>query len=299
MTPEAPLSRVLFQTDALRIGSFRAHPGDPRFAAAGQPLRHLFVFPRTSVWIDHPGEEPFVADPSVVTYYNRGAVYRRRALAPSGDRCEWFAVAPALLAEVVAWFDPAVEERPDRPVPFTHGPADSGSYALQRALVRHVTSEAAPDPLLAEETALRVLARVLGQAYARRGARPRRAPAGPAREVAQRVRGVAAARLGERLSLGELGRAVAASPFHLCRLFKEATGSTVHSYLTDLRLRVALEQVAEPASNLSALAHDLGFASHSHFTTAFRRRFGTTPSAFRRAGGRLLRELASRLPAAG
>jgi AraC-like DNA-binding protein len=48
-----------------------------------------------------------------------------------------------------------------------------------------------------------------------------------------------------------------------------------------LRLHASLERVAEPGSDLTAVALDLGFASHSHFTAAFRRSFGLTPSALR------------------
>ncbi|WP_348652834.1 AraC family transcriptional regulator [Polyangium sp. y55x31] len=36
------------------------------------------------------------------------------------------------------------------------------------------------------------------------------------------------------------------------------------------------------ARDLTALALDLGFADHSHFTNAFRREFGCSPSAVRR-----------------
>jgi len=35
------------------------------------------------------------------------------------------------------------------------------------------------------------------------------------------------------------------------------------------------------ADDLTSLALDLGFSSHSHFTLAFRRAFGCTPSQFR------------------
>ena len=34
--------------------------------------------------------------------------------------------------------------------------------------------------------------------------------------------------------------------------------------------------------DLTALALDLGFSSHSHFTAAFRRAFGRPPAEFRR-----------------
>jgi AraC-like DNA-binding protein len=298
-TPPPAFSRLLLDTGMVRIGRFRIGVDDPAFEEAGQPQRHLFVFPRTSVWIEHPGQEPFVADPTVVTYYNRLDLYRRRPLSEHGDRCEWFAVAPEVLREIVACFDPAVEARPERPFPFTHGPSDAGSYLLQRAVVRHLVEEAPePDPLFVEETTLRVLARVLGQAFARRGAEP----AGPpslrhARAAAFRLKAFAAGRLDQRLTLERLGGELASSPFHLCRQFKTATGLSVHAFLTQLRLRTALERVAEPGSDLTEVALDCGFSSHSHFTTAFRTAFGLAPSALRgRASSRKLRELGRRVP---
>lgn len=40
-------------------------------------------------------------------------------------------------------------------------------------------------------------------------------------------------------------------------------------------------RMAEGRSNLTDLALDLGFADHSHFTNAFRREWGISPSEFR------------------
>lgn len=34
---------------------------------------------------------------------------------------------------------------------------------------------------------------------------------------------------------------------------------------------------------MSALALDLGFSSHSHFSSAFKQAYGRTPTAFRRS----------------
>jgi AraC-like DNA-binding protein len=53
-----------------------------------------------------------------------------------------------------------------------------------------------------------------------------------------------------------------------------------------MRLRLSLERLRDPRANLSAIAYDLGYSSHSHFTMAFRRAFGTTPSEFRARPGR-------------
>ena len=66
----------------------------------------------------------------------------------------------------------------------------------------------------------------------------------------------------------------------LCRLFRRHTGMTLHEYRTELRLRDALDRLASRRGDLTRIALDLGFSSHSHFTAAFRRAFGMTPTAF-------------------
>jgi AraC-like DNA-binding protein len=49
-----------------------------------------------------------------------------------------------------------------------------------------------------------------------------------------------------------------------------------------LRLARALD-LLEGDVDLSSLAQDLGFSSHSHFAAAFRQAYGRTPSEFRDA----------------
>jgi AraC-like DNA-binding protein len=93
-------------------------------------------------------------------------------------------------------------------------------------------------------------------------------------------------------SLPVLARAVNSSPFHLARVFRREVGMPIHQYLIRMRLALALELLAETSVSLSAIALGIGFASHSHFTTVFRRAFGTSPSAFRRTASTLcLRQL--------
>lgn len=75
-------------------------------------------------------------------------------------------------------------------------------------------------------------------------------------------------------------------------------GTTIHDYLRRQRLRAALEPLAETSTDLARLALDLGFSSHSHFTGAFRREFGRTPSPARdRLGPAGLREMSRILEA--
>jgi AraC family transcriptional regulator len=54
-------------------------------------------------------------------------------------------------------------------------------------------------------------------------------------------------------------------------------------YRYQLRLRLARSlDLLNQYDDLTALALEVGFSSHSHFTAAFRRTYGRTPSAFKR-----------------
>jgi AraC-like DNA-binding protein len=287
---QPPVSRLLQATELVRVGTFAVRPEDPRFADAGQVLRHVLVFPRTSVWIERPGQRPFLADPTRVTYYNAGEPYRRRPASAAGDRCEFFALAPSLLLELLARHDAGVDSRPEQPFPFAHGPSDAQSYRLQRLAVRLAMQDASA-ALRVEELVLAAADRVLGLALGGQRAQPADPPRREARELAERVQSLLADHYCEGWQLADIARRVGSSPYHLCRSFKHATGSSLARYRNQLRLRAALERVAEPRADLARVAVDLGFASHSHFTTAFRNTFGETPSAFRTAAsGRRLRE---------
>ncbi|MEP7117352.1 MAG: hypothetical protein ABI880_07215, partial [Acidobacteriota bacterium] len=188
------------------------------------------MFPRTSVWIQHEGGPKFVADPTVVTYYNAGQRYRRSALSPAGDHGEWFAVAPDALAEALLPLDPAAADRGARLFPFSHGPSDRRSYAEQRAVFEHARHAAVPDLLGVEETVFDLLQRVAGLAYGGRSGGA--ASTARDRELAEAARAILARHFAAALSLRGLAAATATSPFHLARVFKRVTGATLHGHRT-------------------------------------------------------------------
>ena len=88
--------------------------------------------------------------------------------------------------------------------------------------------------------------------------------------------------LGRSIRLVDIAAAVGASPGYLTELFRALEGIPLHAYLTQLRLARALIELPH-AEDLTALALELGFSSHSHFSARFRRAFGVTPSEFRRS----------------
>jgi AraC family transcriptional regulator len=281
-SPRHEIDVVVFESPLVRVGRWRCPSDHPHFLDSGPASDTLFVFPRESVWIEHQGREPFVADANTVTYYNKGQCYRRRQLSVRGDHCDWFAVAPEATAGTLSPHEPAAIDRLECPFPFTRGPSDSDSYLRQRMVFQHVSHEQNPDRLFVEEAVLAVLADVAALAYAHE--RPR-APARirPRRDIdlVEAARDVIARRFKENLSLSEIAREAASSVFHLARVFRARTGFSLHAYRNQLRLRAALERLREPGVDLIEIALDLGFSSHSHFTDTFRRSFGKTPSAVR------------------
>lgn len=86
----------------------------------------------------------------------------------------------------------------------------------------------------------------------------------------------------ERVDLAQLARVVHVSPFHLHRLFRQATGTTPHEFVVDLRLQRSRELLARTELAVVDIATAVGFRSASHFANTFKRRFGVTPRQFRR-----------------
>ena len=267
--------RVVGQTESVLLGQFRCAPDDPAFRSAGRIRNFVVAFPRTAVRIRHDGELAFVADPTVATVYNPGQSYERLPISADGDRSDWIAVSERIAREIMEVVDPeaAALERPFR---MAYAPVTDGVYLQQRQLIERAASRTAPDGLELEEVAISIVAATLtaGQHNV-----PRHSTVGyRARRLAERTRRVVMETLPENLTLTQLAREVHASVFHLCRAFRQHTGFTIHEDRRVARLRRALELAPRYRGNLSALAIDLGFYSHSHFTAAFRRAFGAIPS---------------------
>jgi AraC family transcriptional regulator len=271
------VERLWFRSDVVAIGSFRCGAAEPMFRNSGPCTHHTFVFPRTSTRIQHEGGVPFLAGPNAVTFYNQEQVYFREAVS-AADASDWYVMADDLLEDAVSVFE-AKPRAAKRPFRFAAGSVDAPTYAAQRRLFERVVAGRA-EVLEAEEEVLALLQRVLALAY--RSERPWR----QSREAGEWVEAVAEriARHPERNeSLRELAARVECSPFHLCREFRRLKGETIVDYRHRLRLASALERLSGGGADLSTLAGELGYSSHSHFTQAFGRYYGVTPSEWRKS----------------
>jgi AraC-like DNA-binding protein len=89
---------------------------------------------------------------------------------------------------------------------------------------------------------------------------------------------------GRPLALDEIAAHAALSRFHLTRSFAEAYGAPPLLYHRTLRLEAAAERIRGGWTSPTQAAEELGYASLSAFTRAFRHKFGIPPSELRRVG---------------
>ena len=87
-------------------------------------------------------------------------------------------------------------------------------------------------------------------------------------------------RVDGRSSLTQIASELGVTPVYLTQAFKRSEGIPLYRYQTILRLGRALDRLPEQ-EDITDLALELGFSSHSHFTAAFRSQFGVTPSRYR------------------
>jgi AraC-like DNA-binding protein len=85
----------------------------------------------------------------------------------------------------------------------------------------------------------------------------------------------------DRTTLKTVSAGVTGSPGHLGRLFRRLTGTTIHEYVTRVRLDHAAHFIRLDVK-VEAVALAVGYQSKKNFYRQFTRHFGVTPEAYRR-----------------
>ncbi len=240
--------------------------------------------PHRGVFVKHVGRSRFIGHPAAVLFFTAGREYRVSHPVGNGDDCSSLRFAPDVLQE-------ALESVYGRTV-HDSAPFDAIGTAvalpaadLLAARRLPTLKESGASALEIEETALALLRQALraGRTVGASSRQVRRAGTKErTRRWAEEVELQLAANPARPWTLAALGREVGCSPYHLARRFRAVRGTSIHRTLVAIRVAVAAERVLGGEDNLSRLAHDLGFASHAHLTTAFRAAHGLPPSALRR-----------------
>jgi len=79
-------------------------------------------------------------------------------------------------------------------------------------------------------------------------------------------------------SLTALAKVAGINEYKLKKGFKELFGNTVFGYLADTRLELAKTDLLERKKSTSEIAFELGYCSVQHFSNAFKKKFGVSPT---------------------
>ncbi|TDB04978.1 response regulator transcription factor [Halomonas marinisediminis] len=88
--------------------------------------------------------------------------------------------------------------------------------------------------------------------------------------------------LNEDPGLHELAQQVGTNAKQLNHSFRACVGMTVYEYLREERMKEARKLLVSTAISVSEIAETVGFSSVGTFSTAFKERFGTSPTRFRK-----------------
>lgn len=86
----------------------------------------------------------------------------------------------------------------------------------------------------------------------------------------------------EDLTLDKISDKFFISTFHLCRMFKEITGISMHDYINTVRINEAKNVLDNMDIKISNLYKKCGFKSESTFIRTFKSKIGVTPLQYRK-----------------
>ncbi len=237
------------------------------------------VVTRRGVWELTIAGDARLADPVTATFWNCAAYYRVRHPVAGRDRCTVFRLTTPGTRTLREMSASRGAREPRHTFTNRTRPIDGQSYLLhRRALEGARRAHGAADPLAIEEPALAFLQRMTTGCAAHSDIERTR----EASRCVDAARDIIARDFMQPLTVEGIAREVRCSPFHLSRLFRRATGVTLYRTVVRMRLREGLERLLDEPENVSTIAVDIGFASHSHFADAFRAEYGCSPREARR-----------------
>jgi AraC family transcriptional regulator len=267
-------ARLLLQTQLVSIRDVRC-PGHERHQSGEESTSatHI-VFPYRGIYVRHLGQDAAVAEANQVLFFNAHDGYRVSHPVPGGDASLDVVISEPVLAELA-------------PRDLLQG-GDRVTFRTQRmridpraqalaALLRHSLQANVAETLEAESLALTLARRALGP-------RTTHVPGASARrqQLVNRTKMVVASDLARRWTLADIAAEVGHSPVYLTQVFQQVEGLPLYRYQMQLRLARSLDLLSQ-YDDLTSLSLDLGFYSHSHFSTAFKQMYGRSPSEFRLA----------------
>jgi AraC family transcriptional regulator len=260
----ATLHRGSFGTiEFLRCNGAHAFPAHSAIAT-----RLHFSLPLLGSFVWHVGREAVFADPTALLRTDAGESFRITH-PHGGDESLVITPSPQVLAEL--------SERTERAKLLGRRRAFIAPARAQ--LIAHALSVdpmTAGDGLTADECLMQLFESMAAGGEALRAPRD----GSLVRRALEYVHDTAVT----QLSLQAIATALDVRASYLTHAFTRCTGQPLYRYVTGLKLVRALQRIGTTRDDLTHIALDLGFNSHSHLSAAFKARYGLSPSQWRHRG---------------
>ena len=153
-------------------------------------------------------------------------------------------------------------------------------FSLAASLERELGEEGYGQRILCTGAVLELLVRI-GRSLLR-GESPRPGPLTPANERVAAIIRYLDRHLTEDIAIDDLSERFYLSKYHMMRLFRRETGTTIHGYLTERRLSLARELMLG-GMNATDACFRSGWRSYCSCTRAYGKHYGSTPTGRRDA----------------
>jgi AraC family transcriptional regulator len=153
--------------------------------------------------------------------------------------------------------------------------------AICRRLYRELRLDGRADRLYVESLVVELAGLLLRRHSTVSGPATIPPSSGLTRKQTRRVFEYIESSLSEDLTLRELAGIAGLSTQHFARMFKRVVGASPHQYVVERRVERAKAMLRTTEASLAGISLSTGFCGQSHFTSAFRRAVGLTPTEFR------------------
>lgn len=158
---------------------------------------------------------------------------------------------------------------------------DGEMEGVCRRIFAELSRNGTPETLYVESLTMKLAEMLLLRHSSASQAAKKMPSSGLTRRQAQHVLEYVESNLSGELSLIELARIAGLSLHHFARMFRRTLGLAPYRYVLERRVERAKRMLRSREASLVEIGLGVGFYSHSHFASTFRRMVGVTPTEFR------------------
>lgn len=261
----------------LTIRLVECRPADQSCSGVEQSDADVIVLPLRGAFTKHffSGKR-LLAEPSQAVFFAAGRPYRVSHEVATSDDSLAIEFSTDILQEVLA-----NTTATDNFLSIETNSLLSARAIAARSLLWWRLKHQLAEPIEVEETSLKLISSAFITACKKKKRQYRSAQSRRSFQV-ESARVALLQNPEHKWTLSDLSKKADCSPYHLTRMFREEIGLSLHQYHLRLRIARTLDLLLDTKNDLTSIALDSGFSSHSHYTAAFRQTVGISPNEFRR-----------------